>query len=736
MRYRILDLDKSGFLILLVLLLGLAVVAYLPGLGGPLLLDDLPQLGPLLEPGGQDPSMLYRNYLVSTSGPLGRPVSMASFILDATTHGPDTWWWKYDSLMYHLICGLLLIWLAAMLTRIADSVAGVNPWVVGLIAGGLWLLHPLHVSTVLYTVQRMTILSTLFVFAGLVSYTYGRTKQMYGRSSGWLPVLMAFAVFLPAAAFSKESGLLLVAYITLVEFIVCRFRGDAATQKRLRLLHYVLIATYGAGLLLLLANFHYVLDGYVVRDFTLSERVLTQFRVLVTYLLQIAVPLPQLLGFFHDDLRVSTGLLEPTTTLPSIIFVTGMLIAAVALARRRPLLSFGLLFFFASQVLESSVFSIELMFEHRNYVGTSGVLLGLVALGASATSIRRAMIAVALIVTVTFFGLTWRYANIWSSPETLYRHMYVIHPDSSRLNMLFANVNAAAGEFDSARKALARVDSGPGRELHERYLDCLEFRRVTDADLRRITEMANGLVNAYVTSTAAVLVGAAVEGRCAISSRVLLDVLDILLGNRMRSAVDRQSLLISKAELLDAMGQVDRAVTTYLGAQETSGLSAVPLYRAADMLSRHGRLDEARTMLRDSAAVEASARVVRTDLAAHVYAGIADRYVARHEFGEALATYDEARSAMPDAAGIVLSQCELLVKVGRFADAAQGLADLRRSGAADASEYRQRVQRLEARLKRHGTHQPAVIGREASRDLSIASQYSLGLAPIYLPHAG
>ena len=734
MQFRILDLDKSGFLILLLLLLGLAVVAYLPGLGGPLLLDDLAQLGPLMEPGGQDPSMLYRNYLVSTSGPLGRPVSMASFILDATTHGPDTWWWKYDSLMYHLICGLLLIWLAAMLARIAVPLAEVSPWVVGLIAGGLWLLHPLHVSTVLYTVQRMTILSTLFVFAGLVSYTYGRTKQMDGRAAGWPPVLMSFAVFLPAAAFSKESGLLLVAYITLVELIVCRFRGDAVTQKRLRLLHYILIATYGVGLLLLLANFHYVLDGYAVRDFTLSERVLTQFRVLVTYLLQIVLPLPQLLGFFHDDLPVSTGLLEPTTTLPSIILVTGVMAAAVSLARRRPLLSFGVLFFFASQVLESTVFSLELMFEHRNYIGSSGILLGLVALGASATRIRRAMIVIAVIACVTFFGLTSQYAKFWSTPETMYRHMYVVHPESSRLNMLVANVNASAGQFDSARKALARVDSGPGRALHERYLDCLEFRRVTDADLRRIRATANGLVNAYVTSTAAILVGAAVEGRCAISAHVLLEVVDSLLGNPMRSAVDRQSLLYSKAELLESMGQVDRAVTTYLGAQEASGLSAVSLYRAADMLSRHGRLDEARTMLRDAALVEASARVVRTDLAELVYAGIADRYVARTKFDDALSTYDEARSALPGAAGIVLSRCELLVKLGRLAEAEQGLGELRQSGAADAPEYRQRFQRLEARLRRHVKHDPVVSGGDASRDMTIASQYSPGLAPIYLRH--
>jgi hypothetical protein len=360
---------------LLVLLPVLTAIAYWPGLTGPLVLDDLPQLEPLIEQRDLDPSLLYRNYLLSTSGPLGRPVSMASFILDATTHGADIWWWKYDSLMYHLICGLLLTWLVALLTGLAAPPT-INRWVVGLVAGGLWLLHPLQVSTVLYTVQRMTILSTLFVFAGLVSYTYGRTRQILDRESGWPAILASFGVFLPAAALSKESGVLLAAYITLVEFVICRFRGDSATERPLRLLHYALIASYLAGLLLLVLNFDRVVDAYAARDFSMTERVLTQFRVLVTYLFQILVPLPQLMGFFHDDIEVSTGLLTPPVTLVSMLVVLGLIAAAVGGVRRFPLVSFGVLFFFTSHALESTIFGLELMFEHRNYTGSPGILLG------------------------------------------------------------------------------------------------------------------------------------------------------------------------------------------------------------------------------------------------------------------------------------------------------------------------------------------------------------------------
>ena len=50
-------------------------LVYLPGLSGPLLLDDLPQLNGIIEQSADDPATLFGNYIVSTSGPTGRPVA-------------------------------------------------------------------------------------------------------------------------------------------------------------------------------------------------------------------------------------------------------------------------------------------------------------------------------------------------------------------------------------------------------------------------------------------------------------------------------------------------------------------------------------------------------------------------------------------------------------------------------------------------------------------------------------
>ncbi|HEX9851881.1 MAG TPA: hypothetical protein VGA68_02665, partial [Woeseiaceae bacterium] len=375
-------LDK--YTLMVVGLFGAALVAtfaaYLPGLGGPLILDDLPQLSSLIAQSAEDPEMLFGNYVISTSGPLGRPVSMATFIGDAVTHGPDTWWWKYNSLMLHLINGLLLFWFIALLTRASQSINSVNPWLVSLVVSSVWLLHPLNVSTVLYTVQRMTLLSTTFVFAGMLCYVAGRLRQQQLRSSGWVLIAVAFFGCVPLAAFSKESGLLLVLFIMLVEFFVLGFRGPDSVARKIKLLHGTLLGIFVVGVLVLLANLDFVLDGYSFREFSPFERILTQFRVLCVYLSQLLLPLPGKLGFFHDDFSASSGLFEPFSTVLSVLLVLGLIVGAFWARKRMPLTAFGILYFFASHALESTIVGLELMFEHRNYTGSFGIFLALVPL--------------------------------------------------------------------------------------------------------------------------------------------------------------------------------------------------------------------------------------------------------------------------------------------------------------------------------------------------------------------
>ena len=110
-----------------------------------------------------------------------------------------------------------------------------------------------------------------------------------------------------------------------------------------------------------------ILSGYKFRDFTLPQRMLTELRVVIFYISLLLWPQPSRLNLDHD-FAISYSLVDPLTTLISFAIIIILIAAAILIARREPLLSFGILWFFGNLVIESSVIGLELVFEHRNYL--------------------------------------------------------------------------------------------------------------------------------------------------------------------------------------------------------------------------------------------------------------------------------------------------------------------------------------------------------------------------------
>ena len=697
------NIDRSTVVTLTILALVsiLTMAAYLPGLSGPLLLDDLPQLEPLIQQSAHYPAELFGNYILSTSGPTGRPVAMATFIADAVTHGSDVWWWKYSNLMLHLVSGLLVCWLTALLLQALPKKSGVDPWIAGVFVGGLWLLHPIQVSTVLYTVQRMTELSTLFVLAGLVCYVKGRLLHDRSALSGWILICIGFFVFYPLAVFSKENALIYPVYCSLVELIVFQFSGPLHVKRQAKIFHGVLLTGYVLAAVLVLANFSsIVLESYATRDFTLGERVLTQFRVVVTYLTQILLPTQRGMGFFHDDVAVSTGLLSPATTLISALLVVTLVASGLIFRRKLPLFAFGVLFFFASHVVESSVLGLELMFEHRNYTGTFGILIAVMAIAQHAKEHLRVAVVVAVIGLLGFSFLSWQRSLTWSSPESFYQYAYTAHPDSPRVNLVYANVFAAAGDFVRARASLAKVKPGLGTELHRLFFDCLEHRRIDKNALDQIASVESGVLDGHATSSADALVQEVVGGRCSAPRQSLVEALGFLTTSRGRTVEDNKSVRFTKAKLLESMSDIDAAIEQYVAAQGLSNNDALPLYLAADTLIRSGRLTEARDLLKEAQELEKSARIQRKETAQRVYTGLAHIYEAGEKYDEALDVYAEATASMPGRVLFRVNAAEILLRLQRYDEVARLLADIRGKNFVDMDQYAYALQHIATKLSR------------------------------------
>jgi tetratricopeptide (TPR) repeat protein len=114
-------------------------------------------------------------------------------------------------------------------------------------------------------------------------------------------------------------------------------------------------------------DFSKIINDYKIRDFTMAERLLTEPRVILFYLSLLFYPAGSRLTFLYD-MEVSRSLLHPWTTIPSILLILFIVGFAFYIARKRPLISFCIIFYFLNHIIEGSFFSLELIYEHRNYL--------------------------------------------------------------------------------------------------------------------------------------------------------------------------------------------------------------------------------------------------------------------------------------------------------------------------------------------------------------------------------
>ena len=163
-----------------------AILAYWPGLQGPFVLDDfksLRDLGNLSGVTDWDSFMVF--VFGGTAGPTGRPLALASFLIDGNNWPTDPWPFKRTNLVIHLLNGVLLGVLTQQILRLLDFDRE-RAARLALVSAAAWLLHPFLVSTTLYAVQRMTQLAMLFSIVGMITYLYGRSLLGTNKTKAYL----------------------------------------------------------------------------------------------------------------------------------------------------------------------------------------------------------------------------------------------------------------------------------------------------------------------------------------------------------------------------------------------------------------------------------------------------------------------------------------------------------------------------------------------------------------------
>jgi hypothetical protein len=430
-----------GLAALAILLLTVAI--YAPGLHGPFLLDDIGNLEPLdrwMKGSLNWHAVVFDN----RSGPTGRPLSMATFLLDVLRTGQlNSFSFKPTNLVIHLISGLLVLALASEVFRAVGWPEKRRQWsAVALMTTWLWL--PIQVSTVLYIIQRMAQLSAMWMLATVALYLFARRILVQRTSIGRMALLW---IGVPALALlallSKENGALALPLAAVAEWAL--FDRTRRPRSILVFLGVTVVVPTLCVIAYILVHPGFFTRGYAVRDFTLGQRLLTEPRIMWDYLQTSVLPVGSRMGIYHDNYVISTSLWQPWTTALSIFAWLALLVWAMLWRRHAPVFALGVVAYLAAHVIESGPIALELYFEHRNYLPSVFALIAIVGLLNDFLSRRSSTIAfartgtAAAMAVILIYGLSsLNHAFAWSSEAEFHALQYGYNPSSPRLLSVLA----------------------------------------------------------------------------------------------------------------------------------------------------------------------------------------------------------------------------------------------------------------------------------------------------------
>ncbi len=430
---------------LLLLILCIIYFCYAFGFESIFFFDDPPTLDGLLYVKDW-PSALF--YITNgDAGPLGRPIALASFLLNASAYPDSAAPFLITNTWIHLINVVLLALIIRRLQKLCPVLFSGGYGFAPVVAG-LWGILPILASTLMMVVQRMTSLSATFVLIGVWVYLWGRARQKQACFV-WLTIF-GIGLCTVLAMLTKENGVLLPVFLVIIEWTLLPAEERNTPMWPQRYLRAAIVLPSVVLGLYMLWIFPGSVHAYGNRAFSLSERLFTQPVILWDYLRLAFLPRPFALGPFHDDYRIYQAT-DWEVWLAGLAWLVAF-VGALIWRRRYPVVAFAVLWYLAGHFIESSWIALELYFEHRNYLPLIGPVLALVW-GFSRMPLSKALKYGLSGLYICFLAFVlWQVTSIWGNRELeLWARQ---HPASPRAVQTMAHSYVSAGRLNEAQMIL------------------------------------------------------------------------------------------------------------------------------------------------------------------------------------------------------------------------------------------------------------------------------------------
>ena len=339
------------------------------------------------------------------------------------------------NLVIHLLSGIFLFFfIKNTLHIIPQNTRENHPEIIAFFAALIWIVQPVGTQAVTYICQRMASMVALFYILSLLFYVQGRMAMRQSPSNWRKPGLYFLGCLLSSvcAFATKENAGTLPLVLLFYEWFFFQDLKLKWSRRQILWIAFFVIVFAGVVSWYMGENPMFrIMNSYRRRDFTLIERVMTEWRIVVYYLSLFLWAPPGRLNLDHDyPLSLLPG--NPATTMLAFAAILGLFILAAYAAKKDRLIAFAILWFFITQATESTVIGIELVFEHRTYIPF--MMISLLFVVTISRMIKNRPLACGLLVATALVFSAWTYQRnqIWQDRITFLTDCTVKSPKKYR----------------------------------------------------------------------------------------------------------------------------------------------------------------------------------------------------------------------------------------------------------------------------------------------------------------
>lgn len=425
----------------------------------------------------------FSSYLLNLSDP--RQIGYLSFAFNYAIGGEEPTGFHLANLFIHIMNAILVFLLIELILTLIDGEENLKKWqrTVAFFTGFIFLVHPVETQAVSYITQRFTSLSALFYLLSVYLYLLARSKLERIPEDRKSYILYALSLFSAILAM-KTKEIAFTLPFALLMFEILLFRNSLHCGRRF----YYLIP-YMASLIIIplsivgpdlglinhgrgIAEVTRVEKMYDLHERPWSEYFFTQFRVVVTYMRLLFLPIGQRVVY---NFKVSGSLLDikVVASLLVIVFIIGYAIyswrrsytADPEESSGNKLVAIGIIWFFMTLSIESSVIPIkDLIFEHRVYLPSVGFIAACSVLlmrfikkiRVNAPEIMKIGIPF-IAISITLSVCTYVRNEIWTDEVLFWDDVVNKVPDKAIGYHNRGNAYAKVGKLDLALKDMTKT---------------------------------------------------------------------------------------------------------------------------------------------------------------------------------------------------------------------------------------------------------------------------------------